>query len=101
MYIYNVTVSIDPDIADEWLEWMQKEHIPEVLQTGKFTGYGMLKILSTEEEEGITYSIQYKYSNPEDYERYKNEHAPTLQKKASDRFGGKFVAFRTLLQIVS
>lgn len=36
MYIYNVTINIDSDIQQEWLHWMQTEHIPEMLATGSF-----------------------------------------------------------------
>ena len=30
--IYNVTVSVDYDVAEHWLEWMKEEHIPEVMK---------------------------------------------------------------------
>ncbi|MFY8045434.1 MAG: DUF4286 family protein, partial [Chitinophagaceae bacterium] len=36
MFIYNVTVKIDPSIEADWIQWMKEEHIPEVLATGKF-----------------------------------------------------------------
>ena len=61
MYIYNVTVSVDPAVAEEWLAWMRETHIPEVLATGLFTGHSLLRVLTTDAEEGITYSVQYKY----------------------------------------
>ena len=32
--LYNVTVSIDKDVEKEWLEWMKKVHIPDVMRTG-------------------------------------------------------------------
>ncbi len=35
-----------------------------------------------------------------DYEKYRDEYAPALQQEAIKRFKDKFVAFRTLLQIV-
>jgi hypothetical protein len=34
------------------------------------------------------------------YERYKEEFAPALQADALQKFSGKFVAFRTLLEVV-
>jgi hypothetical protein len=34
MILYNVTVSVDPEIHDEWLAWMKSKHIPDVLATG-------------------------------------------------------------------
>ena len=36
MLLYNVTVIIEDAAAEEWLQWMQEIHIPEVMATGKF-----------------------------------------------------------------
>ena len=36
MIIYNVTVSIDQSIHEDWLQWMKEIHIPEVMETGFF-----------------------------------------------------------------
>ncbi len=59
----------------------------------------MCKVL-VEEEQGITYSIQYTAKDMETYEKYEREHAPRLQKEVTDRYANKFVAFRTLLEVV-
>ncbi|MFN3875877.1 MAG: DUF4286 family protein [Flavobacteriales bacterium] len=99
MIIYNVTVSIDPDAHDAWLVWMRQEHIPRVLGTGCFTEGRMLKVLS-DDEGGITYAIQYTAPSMAAYERYRDEHAPRLQGEAHAAFGGRFHAFRTLLETV-
>jgi hypothetical protein len=34
------------------------------------------------------------------YETYKTEFAPALQKEVTERYPGKFVAFRTLLEVL-
>ena len=36
MIIYNVTVTVQNEIVEEWLNWIRLEHIPEVLSTGLF-----------------------------------------------------------------
>ena len=99
MVIYNVTVKIDLEVHDDWLQWMQSVHIPEVLNTGYFTEYRLCKVLP-EEEDGITYSIQYSCHNMETLERYQQEFAPRLQQEHTERYKDKFVAFRTLLEVV-
>ncbi|MBK6836005.1 MAG: DUF4286 family protein [Bacteroidetes bacterium] len=98
MYIYNVTLNMDAAIAEEWLHWMKTQHVPDVLKTGCFVGNQIVKILGN--DEGATYSVQYTFKTMEDYDRYKAEHAPALQKEHTEKFSGKFAAFRTLLQIV-
>jgi len=101
MIVYNVTVNIDDDVHDEWLDWMINTHIPEVMATGKFTEYRVCRILSRQEDEtGQTYSIQYIAKDMTDYEDYQRDHAPALQQKTSEKYGEKFVAFRTLMEMM-
>lgn len=99
MIIYNVTIKIDKDVHDEWLQWMKTIHIPEVMETGCFIENKMCRIL-VDDEDGINYSIQYTAQNMANYLDYMNNKALTLQKKHTDKYLNKFVAFRTLLQVV-
>ena len=100
MIIYNVTVNIEKEIHDSWLNWMKKEHIPEMLATGKFSKALMSKVLVEEEMGDLTYSIQYTTHSRETLQKYYKEDAARLRAKSS-LFEGKFVAFRTELEIVS
>lgn len=100
MYIYNVTINIQEDAHDSWLQWMQEEHIPDMLQTGKFSKALMTKVLVNEEMGGITYSVQYTTESKEMLERYYEENSADLRSR-SKKFEGKFVAFRTELEIIS
>lgn len=101
MIVYSVTVKIDLDVHDLWLKWMKGIHIPEVMDTGKFVDYRMLRILEENETDGITYNMQYRAESIGDYFDYQKNHAPDLQRKALDLFKDKFVAFRTLLKEVA
>ncbi|MEM9022301.1 MAG: DUF4286 family protein [Bacteroidota bacterium] len=99
MIIYNVTVKIDLDAHDEWLQWMKGIHIPEVMATGKFTDHRMCKIL-VDDEDGVNYSIQYSCPDMPTLQEYFSAHAPALQQAHTERYKDKFVAFRTLLETV-
>lgn len=96
--IYNVTICIDSDVEQDWLNWMREEHVPEVLTAGKFLHARISRMLADEEESGVTYSIQYTAPNMEAYMRYVESHSVALQQKHIARFDGKFVAFRTLME---
>lgn len=100
MHIYNVTVNIEEDIHDRWLRWMNEEHIPEMLATGKFSAAKMCRVLVEEEMGGITYAVQYTTDSKETLEKYYAEDAERLRAQ-SRPFEGKFVAFRTELEIIS
>jgi hypothetical protein len=100
MFIYNVTVKVDHSIAADWLAWMKTEHIPEVIGTGCFSAATILELLENADEEGLTYAIQYRASNKEDYDRYIDVHANLLRQKSFEKWGDRFMAFRTLMKIV-
>ncbi|MBS1513563.1 MAG: DUF4286 family protein [Bacteroidetes bacterium] len=100
MIIYNVTMSIEESIHNEWLDWMKNIHIPEVLATGLFVESKILKLRSPEPEEGFTYAIQYTLNSMAELDTYQTQFAPALRKKTDEKFGGKFHAFRTILETI-
>jgi hypothetical protein len=99
MFIYNVTVNISDDVHAEWVKWMREIHMPEVMKTGCFVDNQMVKVLYVEDE-GHTYSLQYRFLEMVDIERYQKEYAPALQADHTKKFKDKYTAFRTLLQVI-
>ena len=100
MYIYNVTINIEETIHDRWLQWMKNEHIPAMIATGKFSKALMARVMVEEEMGGLTYAVQYTTDSKETLQKYYAENAAELRAQ-SKPFEGKFVAFRTELEIVS
>jgi hypothetical protein len=98
MMIYNVTVKIDSKIAGEWLAWMQDIHIPEVLQTGCFSGHDIMQLKYPKDDEGKTFAIQYYCDNMEQLELYHRDFAAKLQQSHSEKYGSGVAAFRTILE---
>lgn len=99
MILYNVTVAIDPSVEKEWVKWMRSVHIPDVMATGCFIESRFSKVL-TEDEEGLSYAITYLCPDKDLLEKYRKNHAPILQKEHSEKFNGRFAAFRTLLDVI-
>ncbi len=100
MYIYNVTINIDESVENDWLRWMQEKHIPDMLETGKFTEAKMCQVMVEEEMGGVTYSVQYTTDSKETLDLYYHHDAERLREEAIKLFGNKFVAFRTELDVV-
>ena len=100
MILYNVTIQVDPSIHNLWLTWMKEEHIPEVLSTGLFTKASCWRILDHQEGATITYAVQYLSPTISMYQQYIEQHAPLLRKKGLDKWGDKFIAFRTTMEQV-
>ena len=99
MIIYNVTVSIDQSIHNQWLVWI-KNHIPQVLGTGKFTEAKLTKVLVEEEMGGTTYSIQFRAKSREALEAYYKEDAERFRNESAKLFADNMLAFRTELEVI-
>ena len=100
MLIYNVTVNIDHEVHQEWVQWMREVHIPDVMATECFVESRFSKVMVDNDQGGETYSIQYLAKSQADLDRYQKEHATALQKDHTQKYEGKFAAFRTLLNVV-
>lgn len=101
MIVYNITTKTDWSIADAWLQWQQQEHIPEIMDTQLFNTYKIFRLLDQDDKEGPTFIIQYFISSKEKYDQYMNEFAATLRVKAFNKFGDRFISFRTLMDVVN
>src|SRR5689334_22771848 len=99
MLIYNVTIKVENDIADEWTVWMKQEHMPDLMNTGLFLDSRLCRLLEQDELEGRTYVAQYFCSSMHEYNTYISDHAPVIREKAFALWGSKFVAFRTIMEI--
>jgi Domain of unknown function (DUF4286) len=101
MLIYNITIQVNWTIHNDWLPWMQEVHIPEVMSTGMFTHFRILRLLEADESEGPTYAFQYFVANREKYDYYIENFAPLLREKTITRWSDQFHAFRTLMEVVN
>lgn len=79
---------------------MKEKHIPHVLNTGKFVNAKMSQVLIKEDMGGVTYSVQFTTESKELLERYYQEDAPKLREDMNTLFAGRFVSFRTELEII-
>jgi hypothetical protein len=61
----------------------------------------MFRLLEQDDTEGLTFVIQYFSPSLENYYRYIEEFAPVLRKKALDKWGARFIAFRTIMEVVN
>ncbi len=101
MYIYNVTLKVDNDIQHDWLQWLKEEHIPDMINTGCFTDARILQLLETDDLEGPTYAVQYHAESKGQYNQYIEKFAGIMRQKSFDKWGNKFIAFRSIMKVVN
>lgn len=100
MIIYSVTINIDETVETEWVQWMKKIHIPDVMNTGKFISCRFSKLTSHKEEGSANYSAQYTCHSRHDLEDYQKNFAQQLQQKSLEKFTDKMHAFRSELEVI-
>ena len=100
MIIYNVTVKVDNDAAEAWVQWMQSTHMADLMSTGLFVDCRLCRLLEQDEAEGMTYTAQYFLESMDQYNQYIDNHAVVMRDKAFKLFGNKFAAFRTIMEII-
>lgn len=100
MLLYNITFGIDRDIETLWLEWIREKHIPDVMATGLFESFRMFKVLHDEDENTVSYSIQYYALTIHHVNQYLDIFAPRIVEEHRKRFVNKHVVFQTLLEEV-
>jgi hypothetical protein len=93
--IYNVTMAVSQDVEQEWVDWMRKTHIPEVLATNMFTKAQFTKLMHEQ-----SYAVQYYAKSMEDYQYYIDHFSGQLREKTAKKYGDKALAFRTLLEVI-
>jgi len=100
MIIYSVTITIAGSIESEWVDWMNRVHVPDVLRTGCFSECRTYRVAGSDGDNPI-YVLQYHCRSIEEYHRYRDNFAPALQKEYSDRFCGRFRGSRQLLEEIA
>lgn len=101
MILYNVTIKVDAAIANDWLIWINEEHIPDVLNTGCFTKASVFKLLEVDDSDGPTYAVQYFAESKSSYNLYVDKFAGIMRHKSFEKWGNKFIAFRSVMQFVN
>jgi hypothetical protein len=100
MFIYNVTIKVATAIATDWLTWAKEEHVPEVLATNCFSKATIVRLLEVDDSEGPTFAIQYLAESKGLYNYYIEKFAGEMSQKSFDKWGDRFIAFRSLMQVI-
>tara|TARA_B100000809_G_scaffold31576_1_gene27486 strand:- start:327 stop:671 length:345 start_codon:yes stop_codon:yes gene_type:complete len=100
MIIYEVNLTVDLDVVDEYAAWL-RPHIAHILEIDGFLGAEWLERDSVDENgdsEKVHWTIQYRLRDRAALEAYQRDHAPTLIREGQARFGGRFRANRRVLE---
>lgn len=97
MIIYNVTTIIEEDIHNEYIQYMESIHLPNIMATGKFDDCYLLR-LTEPVTDGITYCAQYVTGNLKNLTDFRENFLPEIQAAIQGKFGNKLVSFTSVLE---
>lgn len=100
MILYNVTISIDQVAEIQFLDWLRKKHIQEVIDTGCFTSARLCRLTSHTQPDSTSYAIQYMAESEAHLKEYYEKFAPKLREEGQQLFGNKMQGFRTELEVI-
>ncbi len=89
MIIYEVNIKINPEIVNEFDEWLD-EHIEKMLQ---FEGFKSANKFNSIEDEQYFLTVQYKVKTQEDLDRYFRNYAEKMRKEGIKKFSNNYSTF--------
>ncbi len=100
MFIYNITVLIEETIEQKWLNYVQTEMIPNVLDTGFFKS-GKLLHVTDSPNEGLTFCLQFATNAISSLQSYQNLYAPQIESAHQLAFPNQLVTFSSTMKLIN
>lgn len=101
MVIYEVNLSVDEDIYQDYKKWLD-EHIQQMLRfPGFLNATAMHQSMRDESDSKKHLTVQYQLESAEDLQNYFNEHAPKMRGDGVKRFEGRFTVARRTFEVES
>jgi len=97
--IYQVSCTVQAEIADDWQKLYLEKHLKDVFNTGCFVKYTFKKELS-DSKEMITFVSEFHYESQADFDRYNANYAAALKKDVQDLFEGKYSCERSYYEVL-
>lgn len=98
MILYNCTTQVLSSIEEEWINWVKKELIPKMINTSCFTQAKFLKLLNFEQEDVVTYAVQYLAENTAAIEHFENNFRDEMDLEIREKWGEQQMSFVSLLE---
>ncbi len=105
MLIYEVNLSVDKEIEEQYKEWLGA-HVQEMLQNEGFLGAEWLSRNAVDEglpadDTKVLWTVHYRVTDDAALQHYFEHHAPRMRQDGLNRFGGRFTASRRILRLSS
>lgn len=100
MIIYNITALIEETIEQKWLNYVQAEMIPTVLDTGFFQLAKLLQVTDSPNE-GLTFCLQFSTNEISSLQSYQNLYAQQIESAHQLAFPNQLVTFNSTMKLIN
>lgn len=101
MFILNLTFLVTEPLIPSWNEWVHTLFIPSITGTGIFHTPQLTKVHSENQEDGISFALQFHTASAENIQDWLTSYGNELQKVCTGRFGGNVLFFATTLEVLA
>lgn len=98
MIVFNTTYHVEDSAHDEVIKYLKEEFIPKSIASGMLREPHLFFIHPQHEEQGKSYSLQFRAKDLETLEKWMEDEGDKLQTDLSARFGQRACGFITLLE---
>jgi hypothetical protein len=100
MLIFNTTFLVSDKAQGPWLKWVREQHIPFMLESEMFSKPQIAKVLSIEDQDGTSYSVQFQVLDMLTLENWHIQYAKVFERNFAEKFGTEVIFFATVLEVV-
>ncbi|MDD5185416.1 MAG: DUF4286 family protein [Paludibacter sp.] len=101
MLIFNTTYLVSDNVHGAWHKWIKEQHIPFMLQFKPFSNPQVAKVITGQEQEGTSFSVQFHIRDMETLSIWNEKYGNAFQDNCSQQFGTEVVFFTTILELVN
>lgn len=98
MLIFNTTYHVEDDVRDSYLEYIIQTYIPKATSSGFLHLLCFARIHPQHEEQGSSYSLQFKVKNVDTFNYWFENGGQVLNSGITEKFANKVLGFVTFLE---
>ncbi len=100
MIVFNTTFHIDKTLQKEFVEYMLQKFIPMSTKSGILTSARLARVFGSNEDEDLSYAMEFKVSDIERLERWRREESKEVYDPLIKKFKDKLIGFSTVMQTI-
>ena len=101
MIIYNITTQVSWPAHEQWKKWMMDERLPEMIDTGIFSRYQLVRVLEVDDSEGPMYAVQLYVNELSSISEYKEKYMQQMEHVEKKLWGSQIYSFSSLMEVIN